>query len=212
MRKPPVPCVLLTGFGPFPGVSRNASGNLVRTLVHRARTVLPDYHFATAVLPTDWASAPRLVAALHTRHAPALALHFGVAATAQGFRIESQARNRCRASPDAAGYLPPSLELEMHGPSIRLVTIGARAIAAALEISGYAASLSDDAGSYLCNAVLYRSLALTEHDGARRVGFIHIPADPSKSALTPARTVEGALEIIKLALEPSRPVAALTSI
>jgi pyroglutamyl-peptidase len=100
----------------------------------------------------------------------------------------------------------------MHGPSIRLVTIGARAIAAALEISGYAASLSDDAGSYLCNAVLYRSLALTEHDGARRVGFIHIPADPSKSALTPARTVEGALEIIKLALEPSRPVAALTSI
>lgn len=197
------PTVLLTGFGPFPGVRRNASGDLVRALTRRARRDLPDYCFASAILPTEWDRAPGLIASLHARHAPRLALHFGVAAGAHGFRIETEARNFCRSLPDAAGCSPALPRLEDNSTTVRTVTIAARSIAAALASKGYPVSLSNDAGGYLCNAALYHSLALAEGRGGDcRVGFVHIPADLTRPPLELAEATAGALEIIKFALEP----------
>ncbi len=46
--------VLLTGFGPFPGVPSNTSADLVKKVVRLARRTLPEFHFAAAVLPTEW--------------------------------------------------------------------------------------------------------------------------------------------------------------
>src|SRR4029079_120279 len=161
------PSVLLTGFGSFPGVPRNASADLVKAVVRRARRDLPGYHFASAILPTEWDRVRRLMSSLHARHAPRLALHFGVAAGALGFRVETEAKNFCRASPDAAGGVPRSPRLvddsgdvrapslEDDGATVRAVTIAAPSIAATLESKGYPVSLSNDAGGYLCNAALY---------------------------------------------------------
>jgi pyroglutamyl-peptidase len=203
------PSVLLTGFGSFPGVPRNASADLVKAVVRRARRDLPGYHFASAILPTEWDRVPRLIASLHARHAPRLALHFGVAAGALGFRVETEAKNFCRASPDAAGCVPRSPSLEDDGATVRAVTIAAPSIAATLESKGYPVSLSNDAGGYLCNAALYHSLALAERRGDDcRVGFVHIPTDLMTPPFTLAEAVAGALEIIKFALGPvsaSRP-------
>ncbi len=75
----PRPTVLLTGFGPFPGIPENASGNLVKILARKARRSMPEYRFASAVLATEWSRAPKQVASLHERLEPVLALDFGVA-------------------------------------------------------------------------------------------------------------------------------------
>jgi pyroglutamyl-peptidase len=204
---------LLTGFGPFPGVPENASGELVKNIAREARRAMPEYHFVSTILPTEWIRAPQILADLYERHEPVLALHFGVASGALGFRLETEARNMCRASPDEMNRLPSTAVLLDEGVEAFPVTIDASSIAAHLEAKGYPASLSRDAGGYLCNAVLYHSLLHAERRGnVCRVGFIHIPADLTKPPLTLPATVAGALEIVKFALEDVSAAAALTSV
>jgi pyroglutamyl-peptidase len=174
---------------------------------------MPEYRFVSAILPTQWARIPALIVSLHARHVPALVLHFGVAADVSSIRIETAARNICGASPDAAGRLPDFPNIEDGGPEIREVTLPARTIAAALENEGHPVSLSDDAGSYLCNAALYRSLAVAEQiSGACRTGFVHIPADLSIPPMMFSAALHGALKIIGLALDYGRSQPPLTEV
>jgi pyroglutamyl-peptidase len=206
------PTVLLTGFGPFPGVRRNVSASLVKWLAFKARFAMPHCRFVVAVLPTEWIRAPSVLAALYNRHDPALALHFGVASNMRGFRIETEARNFCRMSPDAAGNLPDLARMFDEGAQTLPVTIDVKSIARHLDGKGYSATLSDDAGGYLCNAVLYHSLVNASERGGRcKVGFIHIPSDANLRDIF-GYAVPGAFEILKFAAEPSQPATALTSV
>lgn len=190
--------ILLTGFGPFPGVSENLSGVLMRRLASRARTALPDFRFAVRILPTEWDRAPRLLRRLYAHQDPALALHFGVAARLSGLRIETAARNRCQTSPDAAGRLPDGPDVIAGARAQLAATLDARAIVRRLGEDGFDAALSEDAGQYLCNAVLYHSLAEADRRGGRcRVGFIHVPSEVQDSDELD-RLVAAALEIVEL--------------
>lgn len=169
--------VLLTGFGPFPGVEINASSLLVTRLAPRARRRFPDHRFAASILPTEWERGPRRLDALLSRHQPDLILHFGVAARASGFEIETTARNDCAAAPDASGAAPLALLNAADGPATRTASLPTAEIVARLAERAIPAQTSDDAGVYLCNAVLYRSLAWCEASPrASRAGFIHIPS------------------------------------
>ena len=212
MRSNSHPTVLLTGFGPFPNVPRNASAVIVKRLAREARLALPHVRFAFAVLPTEWTRAPGLVSELHERHDPVLALHFGVASGMRGFRIETEARNFCRMSPDAAGGLPASNCICEGGASALATSVPATAVAQHLEAHGFEARLSDDAGGYLCNAVFYHSLleASTRRDRCR-VGFIHIPVEAGETEAVD-RTVAGALEVLKFSLHHAPQDATLTSV
>lgn len=198
--------VLLTGFGPFPGVAENATASLVPGLAERAAEAFPAYHFITDILPTEWRAAPERLAALLARVRPMLVLHFGVARGLSALRIETQGLNTCRSEADGCGAPPIAAELEAEGTWARAVTIPTSDIVARLERAGLPVELSDDAGGYLCNAVLYHSLA---HAGAADVppatGFIHIPADLSKPPLTFEATLTGGLEIIRACLPTGGP-------
>jgi pyroglutamyl-peptidase len=209
MRQAIEPCttVLLTGFGPFPGVPVNASSDLVRRIVRAARRRHPAARFAVAVLPTQWRHAQNRIEALHRRHRPALALHFGVASGTDGIRLETEARNFCRSSIDAAGALPPAPVLCAEGPMERHATIEISAIADALREGGWPVSISQDAGGYLCNAVLYHSLASAENRDRCQVGFVHIPSDLSNPALDATALIAAAITIIEVALGLDAPRA-----
>ena len=192
------PLVLLTGFGPFPGLADNPTGKLVPELARRGRVEFPAYDFETEILATVWQAAPPRAAELHAHHEPALVLHFGVAKSAQGFRIESQARNACQLTLDAHGDVPATKIISPGGPHTRPVTIPTRDIISQLQQRGYPVELSDDAGDYLCNAVLYHSLNAASATASRvpATGFIHIPADLCAGALSYEAAVAGALAII----------------
>lgn len=203
------PTVLLTGFGPFPGVPVNVSGEVVRVVVRLARRAFPAFHFVAAVLPTEWRRAPQLVATLQDRFRPSLTLHIGVASGEPSIRLETCAGNVCRAAPDAAGVLPLATSLCADGPSERRASIDNTAIAAALRAGGTTCTISDDAGGYLCNAVLYQSLASAEARGSGAVGFVHIPADlGSARAITMDEAGATVLGIIGIALGATDATAA----
>jgi pyroglutamyl-peptidase len=205
--------VLITGFGPFPGVPVNATMRLLPELARAATKRFPDVRFVLEVLPTEWEAAPRRLQELLAEVDPDLALHFGVSSRARGFEIEQRARNVCAATPDASGALPPAAALRDGGAEHLPASLPVRHIVARLRRLGIPAFVSRDAGTYLCNAALYHSLVCAKDDAAsgRRVGFVHIPAtlarpggpNRGRTGACPLRweeTVVGALEILAACL------------
>lgn len=200
------PTVLVTGFGPFPGVGHNVSGDLAPALAASATKSFSRYRFVPAVLPVDWRQTPRALAALLARHRPAVALHFGVARSATGFRLETQAHNACRTAEDAAGRLPLEAALSPAGVDVRVATLPVVAIATRLAAEGLPVTVSENAGGYLCNAVLYQALSYASAaETACRIGFVHIPTDLSGPPLDFEQALFGGLTIVRCAIESIQP-------
>jgi pyroglutamyl-peptidase len=198
------PAVLLTGFGPFPGVAANETERLVPALAAAARGSFKNHAIHYAILPTEWSTAPVRLSQLLHRHKPVLALHFGVAQDATGFRIEREGYNSCCMAPDSRGKLPLSLNLIAGGTLCQTATVPVETIVQRLLSLGLPAYSSNDAGRYLCNAVLYHSLSVSQSSqNPFRAGFVHIPADLSSSPLTFNDVLRGSLEILNVCLRPS---------
>jgi pyroglutamyl-peptidase len=168
--------VLITGFGPFPGVPVNATMTLVPELAHAAARLMPDVRFASEILATEWSAAPGRLEPLLAEVEPDLVLHFGVSSRARGFEIEARARNARAAAPDAAGALPEGISVHDGGTEYLRASLPVTHIVARLRRRGIPAFVSRDAGGYLCNATLYHSLVRARALPGRRVGFIHLPA------------------------------------
>ena len=99
------PHVLLTGFGPFPGVADNPSAWLAETLAEQRPA--PEFKLHARVLPTEWKAAARLPR-LYQSLQPHVMIHFGLSEHAAAFRIERSAHNRVAQRADARGALPKS--------------------------------------------------------------------------------------------------------
>jgi pyroglutamyl-peptidase len=163
--------VLVTGFGPFPGVAHNLSGWLAQMLArtHGAKVM-------AAVLPVCWDGAWGALAPLLEEVRPRHVILFGVSHATSGFQLEQCAYNTASGQADAHGRCPPDNRLIPHGPAMREASLPARKIAAAMTGVGLPVEISSDPGRYLCNATLYRTLDWAAQNGTARAGFIHIPA------------------------------------
>jgi pyroglutamyl-peptidase len=212
-RHPAAPLrLLLTGFGPFPGIPINASARLAQTLARRLERRSNGPAVTLAVLPTEWRTGPIEAERLLRAADPDVALHFGVASALDRFRIERQADNAAREQADACGALPRAASLSARGPAALASTFPADAIEQRLAALGLPVEQSTDAGRYLCNATLYRSLDVSRRARRRRLtGFVHIPAalgDPgaasSLQGLDWNGAVRGGLAIIDTCLEHAR--------
>lgn len=202
------PLVLLTGFGPFPGMPDNASARLAETLAESARGHFPAYQFLAVSLPTEWIDGPRRLRGLYRELRPQAALHFGVSARATGFEIELRGRNRIAAVADAAGVVPADRAIDPDGPPALPARLPVTRIFAALRAHGLPVSLSRDAGGYLCNALLYHASDFgRRHDPTLKAGFFHVPASlapyrrqpkrpPARSLLDWEDAIRGGLVII----------------
>jgi pyroglutamyl-peptidase len=199
------PTILVTGFGPFPDMPVNASARLIADISAAAPTRFPRIRCVSAVLPTEWHEAPRRLGALVARHAPSVAVHFGVSSSIAGFAVERLACNEWRYTPDATGALPPTDVLRHDGPPSRETRLPVTKIVDRLTALGLPVCVSDDAGRYLCNAVLYHSLGHAEASHSPMTsGFVHIPADIGDhhgAALNWPAALRGALEIMAMSLD-----------
>lgn len=168
MRRPAgaPPRLLVTGFGPFPGISDNPAAALVERI---AAQRLPGV--ATRVLATEWTVGDGLADAV--RGADAV-LMFGVAATARHIRYERRAQRDASPAPDAAGQLPGAPPLRQRYSALDVVRLAAQARRA-----GFPVHASADAGRYVCNAAYNAALAISP-----RVLFVHVPAPTRRGALS----------------------------
>lgn len=207
------PTVLLTGFGPFPGVDVNASWIMVQRLAPAVARAFPSYRVEAEQLATEWDSGTAQLIELIEQARPVVALHFGVSRKATGFVIETRGHNQQSAVEDARGTKPKPNCLISGAPDTLPAQLPAGLIAARLRRRGLPVEISRDAGRYLCNAALYHSLeiARSERWPLRASGFIHLPVSlhprlhERSSQLTLPQAIEGGLEIIAACLG-ARPV------
>jgi len=193
--------MLITGFGPFPGVPDNPSAWLAEALAERgARSSGTELH--ARVVPTEWQAAmfmPDLYAVLQ----PALMIHFGLDRRARALRIERFAHNRAAARRDARGALPPSVEIRPGGPDRLATTLPVEELVTHLETSGLPAMISRSAGGYLCNFLYYHSLEWARVSGCRAL-FVHIPPLSDDGPFTEVALLRGAEEILRFTLDATQ--------
>lgn len=171
------PRLLVTGFSPFPGAPRNPTEVLVSALDVRRLARRLDIDLAATILPTEYAGVADLLPRLWKDLKPDAVVHFGLHGRARTVRIETRAVNYMSPiKPDAAGFTPARTAIEPGGPDFRRVTLPTARLVVALERAGVPATLSPDAGGYLCNYAVWTSLARAV--GKKRkplAGFVHLP-------------------------------------
>ncbi|MEO1694028.1 MAG: hypothetical protein AAFR55_02190 [Pseudomonadota bacterium] len=178
--------LLVTGFGPFPTVDHNASGELAHAIAYacantaRSTGEMPAAPLPTvkaATLATSWRTAPRGLERLIMRTQPNAVLAFGVSKRATGFVIETTARN-IAAAEDIHGTEPMTDAVEADGRRTLSARLPARRLVATLRANDLPARRSIYAGAYLCNALLYKLLSASAppNRGPAVVAFVHLPA------------------------------------
>ena len=174
--------VAVAGFGPFPGVPKNPSGEIVRAIAMMQRFRTANIALDTAIFQTSYGAATEELEKLIAKKPAAIVL-FGVAGGAKHIRIETIARNRASIlHPDHARFTPAVRKLVSDGADQLAVRGPAMRLRAAIRATGAKAELSTDAGSYLCNAVFYQALAATAATNpAPLTFFIHVPMDGTRT-------------------------------
>ena len=201
------PAVLLTGFEPFGGESGNPSWEIARALDgwrcegHVVRSVQLSCVFGQALRELD--------AALE-QHAPALVVCLGQAGGRPEISIERVAINVDDARiPDNRGHQPVDDAVVAGGPAAYFSTLPIKALAHDLRAAGVAASVSNTAGTFVCNHVFYalmHRLATVPALARARGGFVHVPYTPEQAAgrevpaMALATQVEGIREALRSAL------------
>ncbi|HEV7252520.1 MAG TPA: hypothetical protein VGN97_05415 [Mesorhizobium sp.] len=171
------PRILVTGFGSFPGVHLNPTAALIESLRVEPPALPRGGKLFFDVLDVEYRSLPARLEMLGREAQPDIAIHFGVSGRATGFTIERRAQNRvCTQRPDQSGIVPAEAAIRQ-GYADCSSSLPIERLVQALEEHGLPASLSDDAGDYLCNFLFFLS-------GGRHcsgfspdmTGFVHVPA------------------------------------
>ncbi|MBT2387581.1 pyroglutamyl-peptidase I [Streptomyces sp. ISL-11] len=171
--------ILLTGFEPFGGEGVNPSWQAVRA----AAAHPPDGLTLTAAqLPCVFGGALDALRAAVTAADPDVVLCVGQAGGRPDITVERVAVNIDDARiPDNAGASPVDEPVVPGGPAAYFATLPVKACVAAVREAGLPASVSQTAGTFVCNHVFYglMHLAATERPGLRG-GFVHVPYAPEQ--------------------------------
>jgi pyroglutamyl-peptidase len=166
--------VLITGFGPFPGVRFNPTGRLAAALAAVRRPGLENVVRIAHVFQTSYAAVERALPALLAEARPDVILLFGLATRTPYVRIETRALNRRSALfADVRGCRPREGAITPRAPVAVRGNAPHQRLAIAVHRAGVTVRLSHNAGAYLCNYVYWRALELT---GSKPlVQFVHVP-------------------------------------
>ncbi|MFL9676915.1 pyroglutamyl-peptidase I [Pseudomonas marginalis] len=165
--------VLLTGFEPFDQDLVNPSWEAVRQL--DGVQLDDDVRIVARRLPCAFATAGECLLQLISELRPAMVIATGLAPGRSEISIERVAINVNDARiPDNLGEQPIDTAVVVGGPAAYFSTLPIKAMARAVREAGIAVSVSQTAGTFVCNQVFYRLQHELAGTGVRS-GFIHVP-------------------------------------
>lgn len=183
--------VLLTGFEPFDKAAVNPSWEAVRQL-----DGVPLSEGVTMVarcLPCAFASAAKILLQLINELQPAMVIATGLGPGRSDISIERVAINVNDARiPDNLGAQPIDTAVVEGGPAAYFSTLPIKGMVKAVRDAGIAASVSQTAGTFVCNQVFYHLQHALVGTGVRS-GFIHVPGlpDAGEPSMALSTIVEG---------------------
>lgn len=168
--------LLITGFDPFNGNFINPSWQAVSALP----ATVGEYSLKKLQLPTVYGQAARLVMDEAAIWQPDVILCLGLAGGRSAVTPERVGINLRSASiADNAGQQFTDTPIVVGGPAAYFSTLPVTAMAAAIRQAGLPGAVSNTAGTYVCNDVLYT--LLHRYAGTDvKVGFIHVPYLPGQ--------------------------------
>ena len=193
--------ILITAFDPFGGEEVNPALEAVRALpgeIAGARLVKGE-------LPTVFGRSREVLAALVERERPDLVIAVGQAGGRAQVSLERVAINIDDARiPDNEGNQPVDEPVEPGGPPALFATLPIKAMVEAIRAAGIPAGVTNSAGTFVCNHLMYGLLFLLqeEYPGVRG-GFIHVPYIPAQVLdcfATPSMSLADIVKALELAV------------
>ena len=169
--------VLLTGFEPFNGASINPAWEAVRAL---DGWIGAGFQVVTRQLPCVFGLSTRLLLDAIEECKPDIVIAVGQAGGRPDITVERVAINVDDAPiPDNDGWQPLDATIVATGPDAYFATLPIKAMVQAMRERGVAASVSQTAGTFVCNHVFYGLMHFT-HGLPLKAGFIHVPFLPEQ--------------------------------
>ncbi|WP_100374064.1 pyroglutamyl-peptidase I [Bacillus sp. FJAT-45037] len=166
--------VLVTGFEPFLSHKENPTQQIVDQLQDR---VIGDYQVHGVILPVTFSEAAKIVIDSIDHLKPDAIMMLGLAAGRNRITPERVAINVNDGEVDNDGVKKQDEPIIEGGPAAYFSTLPIRKFIDALTKEQIPASISNTAGTYVCNNIMYQVLhALNDQNRRTPAGFIHVPA------------------------------------
>jgi pyroglutamyl-peptidase len=168
--------LLLTGFVPFLDFSINPTQQIVEAL--NGQTI-GGYQVIGALLPVEFSQSGPTLLQKFSEIEPDVVISLGLAAGREKITPERVAINCNDGEADNSGLKNQDAPIIEGGPAAYFSTLPIRAMVNRLLEANIPSEISNTAGTYLCNNVMYHMLHYLHQQGKEAVvpaGFIHFPA------------------------------------
>lgn len=171
--------ILLTAFDPFDGESVNPAMEAVALVPER----IEDAEIVRLTVPTVFRKSVEVVISAVGEVHPDAVLCVGQAGGRRELTPERVAINLDDASiPDNEGNQPVDQPIFPDGAPAYFSTLPVKAMAQAIRDAGLPACVSDSAGTFVCNHLMYGLLyTLEKRFPGVRGGFLHVPYTPEQA-------------------------------
>ena len=178
--------VLLTGFEPFGGEEINPAWEVVKQLDQQ---IIGEYKIVSKQVPTVFHQSLSVLKSYMEKINPDFVICIGQAGGRPDITVERIAINIDDARiADNEGNQPIDLPVIEEGPTAYWSTLPMKAIVKKLREEGIPASVSQTAGTFVCNHLFYGLMHILEKQQHKaRGGFVHIPFLPEQASHHPGQ-------------------------
>ena len=165
--------VLVTGFDPFGGEKLNPALEAIKSLPAQIQGA----EVRWLEVPTVFYKSAKILEEEIRLYQPDIVLCVGQAGGRKGLTPERVAINQDDARiPDNEGNQPIDRPIQLDGPPAYFSSLPIKAMVQAIKEEGLTASVSNTAGTFVCNHLMYQVLYLVEKEFPNiKAGFMHIP-------------------------------------
>ena len=158
---------------PFGGERTNPSWEIVKALPKN----IAGHRVETLRVPTEFGKAIDVTVKAINAHQPEIVLCFGQAGGRSRMSVERVAINVDDARiADNAGRQLIDVAIRADGPAAYFCTVPIKAMVAAMIKVGVPAEISNTAGTFVCNHLIFGVLHhIAQHHLTTRAGFVHVP-------------------------------------
>ena len=169
--------ILLTAFDPFANEKINPTLEVLKKLEDN----ILNAQIIKLKLPTIFDKSSKILEEKIKEIKPDFILSLGQAGGRSKITVERVAINVDDASiKDNAGEKPIDQKIRIDGKNAYFSTLPIKAIVEEIKKAAIPAEISNSAGTFVCNHIMYEGLYFAEKYGNIKAGFIHIPFLPEQ--------------------------------
>lgn len=199
--------VVVSGFEPFKSEGLNPSGEVAQqlcsneTIARIQEQAGAEIRVTPALLPLSFDQAWPTLRHVIEETSPDIIVSFGVKHSARGVNLERCAINMIDADkPDAFNVQPRKVAVAQDGPAAFWTKLPLRRILKSFSDHQIPATLSSDAGTYVCNALFYQLMDWCSHSPNTLAGFVSLPTinetQRNRNGLPIKQMVEAGVDVI----------------